>query len=69
VQDNGIGFSPHQGERIFDLFERLHTRDKYSGTGIGLTICRRIMENNHGFIRATGVPGSGAKFELYFRER
>jgi PAS domain S-box-containing protein len=68
-QDNGIGFSPEEGERIFNLFERLHNRDTFSGTGIGLTICRRIMENNRGFIRATGVPGSGATFGLFFRER
>jgi signal transduction histidine kinase len=68
VQDNGIGFTPEEGQRIFDLFERLHGRDKFPGTGIGLTICRRIMENNRGFIRATGTPGNGARFELYFRE-
>ena len=67
-QDNGIGFTPQEGERIFNLFERLHNRDQFSGTGIGLTICRRIMENNRGFIRATGIPGSGATFDLYFRE-
>jgi PAS domain S-box-containing protein len=68
-QDNGIGFSPEEGQRIFNLFERLHGRDKFPGTGIGLTICRRIMENNRGFIRATGIPGKGAAFELYFREK
>jgi PAS domain S-box-containing protein len=67
-RDNGIGFTPKEGEKIFNLFERLHNRDQYTGTGIGLTICRRIMENNRGFIRATGVPGSGATFDLYFRE-
>ena len=67
-QDNGIGFTAEEGERIFNLFERLHNREQFSGTGIGLTICRRIMENNRGFIRATGVPGSGATFDLYFRE-
>jgi PAS domain S-box-containing protein len=68
-QDNGIGFTPEEGERIFNLFERLHNREVFSGTGIGLTICRRIMENNRGFIRATGVPGSGATFGLFFREK
>jgi PAS domain S-box-containing protein len=67
-RDNGIGFTPEEGQRIFDLFERLHGRDKFPGTGIGLTICRRIMENNRGSIRATGAPGEGATFELYFRE-
>jgi PAS domain S-box-containing protein len=67
VRDNGIGFNSEQAERIFDMFERLHGRDKYSGTGIGLAICRRVMENNHGFIRARGVQGEGAVFELFFR--
>lgn len=66
-RDNGIGFPPDQAERIFNLFERLHGRDKYSGTGIGLAICRRIMDNNRGFIRARGVPGKGATFDLFFR--
>lgn len=67
VRDNGIGFAPHQAERIFNLFERLHGRDEYSGTGIGLAICRRIMDNNRGLIRAHGQPGEGAVFELFFR--
>ena len=66
-RDNGIGFSADQAERIFNLFERLHGRDKYSGTGIGLAICRRIMDNNRGFIRAKGNPGEGAVFEVFFR--
>src|SRR5579863_6264578 len=48
VRDNGIGFAPHQAEKIFNLFERLHGREQYSGTGIGLAICRRIMDNNRG---------------------
>lgn len=68
VRDNGIGFTSEQAQRVFDLFYRLHARNQFSGTGIGLTICRRIMENNRGFIRATGDPGKGATFELYFRE-
>jgi PAS domain S-box-containing protein len=67
VRDNGIGFPPHQAERIFNLFERLHGRDQYSGTGIGLAICRRIMDNNRGLIRAHGQPDEGAAFELFFR--
>jgi signal transduction histidine kinase len=67
VRDNGIGFPPHQAERIFNLFEQLHGRDQYSGTGIGLAICRRIMDNNHGVIRAHGQPGEGALFEIFFR--
>jgi PAS domain S-box-containing protein len=67
VRDNGIGFASEHEEKIFDMFERLHGRDQYSGTGIGLAICRRIMDNNGGFIRARGIPGEGAVFELFFR--
>lgn len=67
VRDNGIGFASEHEEKIFEMFERLHGRDQYSGTGIGLAICRRIMDNNGGFIRARGIPGEGAVFELFFR--
>jgi PAS domain S-box-containing protein len=67
VRDNGIGFEPEQSEKIFDLFERLHGRDHFPGTGIGLAICRRIMDNNRGFIRAQGVKGQGAVFQVFFR--
>ncbi len=65
--DNGIGFEPEMSEKIFDMFERLHRRDQYSGTGIGLAICRRIMNNNRGFIRASGIPDTGSVFEIFFR--
>jgi signal transduction histidine kinase len=67
VRDNGIGFAADQADKIFGIFERLHARDEYPGTGIGLAICRRIMENNNGFIRAEGIPGHGAGFEIFFR--
>jgi PAS domain S-box-containing protein len=67
VRDNGIGFDPEQSEKIFEMFERLHGRDQFPGTGIGLAICRRIMDNNHGFIRAQGMEGQGAVFQVYFR--
>jgi signal transduction histidine kinase len=67
VRDNGIGFEPEEGERIFNLFERLHNCETYTGTGIGLAICRRIMDHNRGFIRAHGSPGEGAVFEIFFR--
>jgi PAS domain S-box-containing protein len=66
VKDNGIGFEAEHAERIFDMFERLHGREAYEGTGIGLSICRRIMDNHKGFIRAIGYPGEGAVFELFF---
>jgi PAS domain S-box-containing protein len=68
IRDNGIGFDPRLSEKIFNMFERLHSREKYSGTGIGLAICKKIMENNHGFIQATGTPGEGATFSCFFRK-
>lgn len=66
IADNGIGFAPEYGEKIFEMFERLHSRQEYTGTGIGLSICKKIMDNHNGFVRATGIPGEGAVFELYF---
>lgn len=66
VSDNGMGFGAEHAERIFGMFERLHGRDTFEGTGIGLPICRKVMENHKGFIRAEGRPGEGAVFELFF---
>jgi len=65
VRDNGLGFDPGYNEQIFEMFQRLHGRE-FSGTGIGLSICKKIMENHQGFIRARGELGKGAWFELYF---
>jgi light-regulated signal transduction histidine kinase (bacteriophytochrome) len=62
VSDNGIGFSQDQADRIFAPFQRLHGRGEYDGTGIGLAICRRIVERHHGTIVAHGAPGEGARF-------
>jgi two-component system, LuxR family, sensor kinase FixL len=62
VADNGIGFEPQYARRIFGIFERLHSRDRYDGTGVGLAICARIAELHGGAIRAEGVPGEGATF-------
>lgn len=64
VADNGIGFDQQYADKIFQIFQRLHGRGTYEGTGIGLAICRRIMENHHGLIRAEGRPGEGAAFTI-----
>jgi PAS domain S-box-containing protein len=66
VKDNGMGFAVEYAERIFDMFERLHGREAFEGTGIGLAICRKILENHNGYIRAESRPGEGAVFEVFF---
>ena len=62
VTDNGIGFEQQFAERIFDVFQRLHGRQEFEGTGMGLAICRRIVERHGGHIRAESQPGAGARF-------
>jgi PAS domain S-box-containing protein len=62
VSDNGIGFDEKYAERIFTMFERLHGRASYEGTGIGLAICRKIAHRHGGDIRASSTPGAGARF-------
>ena len=64
VTDNGIGFKPEHGEKIFRMFERLHARTRYPGTGIGLAICRRIVERHGGTIAATSIAGQGTTFKV-----
>jgi len=64
VEDNGIGFDQKNAERIFALFQRLHGRSAYEGTGMGLAICRRIVEHHQGTITALGSPGKGATFVI-----
>ncbi len=66
VSDNGIGFSQENAEKIFDVFQRLHTRAEYPGTGMGLAVCRRIMERHKGRISAEAEVGVGASFNLDF---
>lgn len=66
-RDNGIGFEPQYADHIFEAFKRLHGRDEYSGSGIGLSVCRRIAERHGGTIRATSEPGIGTCMHLSLR--
>jgi PAS domain S-box-containing protein len=65
VTDNGIGFDPKYKDRIFELFQRLHGKNEYPGTGIGLAIVKKIVDNHNGFITATSELGQGATFTIY----
>ncbi|HET6569329.1 MAG TPA: GAF domain-containing protein [Rhodothermales bacterium] len=64
VADNGIGFDPKYADRIFQPFQRLHTRDVYTGTGVGLAICKRIVERHNGSIDVDSSPGEGTTFTI-----
>ncbi len=64
IEDNGIGFDMAYAEKIFGMFQRLHGRDHYEGTGIGLAVCRRIAERHGGHITASSAPESGTRFTV-----
>jgi light-regulated signal transduction histidine kinase (bacteriophytochrome) len=65
IADNGIGFEPQYKDRIFEVFQRLHDKQKITGTGIGLAIVKKIVENHHGIITARGELNKGATFDIY----
>ena len=65
ISDNGIGFDPQHNEKIFKVFQRLNGREEYAGTGIGLSIVKKIVDNHKGFITATGELDKGARFDIY----
>ena len=65
VSDNGIGFDQQYKDRIFEVFQRLHGHDEYKGTGIGLSIVKKIIDNHYGFITASGEEDKGATFDIY----
>jgi light-regulated signal transduction histidine kinase (bacteriophytochrome) len=65
VSDNGIGFDAEHSEKIFQVFQRLNGREEYDGTGIGLSIVQKIVDNHNGFITATAEVNKGARFDIY----
>ena len=65
ISDNGIGFEEQYNEKIFEVFQRLHSKSDYEGTGIGLSIVKKIVENHRGTITASGKKGEGASFDIH----
>jgi PAS domain S-box-containing protein len=68
LQDNGIGFSNADADKVFGTFTRLHSKDKYEGTGLGLSLCKKIAERHGGTISASGKEGIGARFQIILPE-
>lgn len=66
VADNGIGFEPHFAESIFNIFTKLHSSSEYKGSGVGLALCKKIMQNHKGYITAVSEPGKGTVISVYF---
>jgi two-component system, chemotaxis family, CheB/CheR fusion protein len=64
VEDNGIGFNNEYAEKIFEIFQRLHIKESYKGNGIGLALCKRIVQNHNGIINTSGEENKGARFEI-----
>ena len=69
IADNGIGFDSQYKDKIFEVFQRLHGKQEYAGTGVGLAICAKIVKNHHGMISAVGIPGEGSTFSIFIPEK